>query len=94
MAPEAVGDQPHGLRRLADALGLRQVGQESGDDSREPFPLYRVRVTISVIGGEWGLYVIGREYDHPQLFRVITEPTSSRTAASRSMVPEAGAGSA
>lgn len=56
---------------LADDLGLRQVGHESGDDSREPVPLYRVRVTISVIGAEWGLYVIGREYDHPRLFRVI-----------------------
>lgn len=56
---------------LADDLGLRQVGHEYGDDSREPVSLYRVRVTISVIGGEWDLYVIGREYDHPQLFRVI-----------------------
>ncbi len=56
---------------LADDLGLRQVGHESGDDSREPVLLYRVRVTISAIGAEWGLYVIGREYDHPQLFRVI-----------------------
>lgn len=57
---------------LADALSLRQVGHESGDDSRDRVPLYRVRVTISVIGGVWeNLNVIGREYDHPELFRVI-----------------------
>ncbi len=56
---------------LSDDLGLRQVGHEYGGDSREPVSLYRVRVTISVIGAEWSLYVIGREYNHPQLFRVI-----------------------
>jgi predicted aspartyl protease len=56
---------------LADDLGLRQVGHEFGNDSREPASLYRVRVTISVIGGEWDLYVIGREYDPHHLFRVI-----------------------
>ncbi len=56
---------------LAGELGLQQVGNESGDDSDESVLLYRMRVTIPKIGGEWDLYVIGREYGHPQLFRVI-----------------------
>jgi predicted aspartyl protease len=56
---------------LADDLGLRSLGSERSDDSREPAPLYRVRITIGVIGVAWDLYVIGREYDTPQLHRVI-----------------------
>ena len=60
---------------LARELDLEQVGRELGGDAQEDHlmyvPLYRVRITISVIEGEWDLPAMGRDYPYPHLFRII-----------------------
>jgi len=60
---------------LARDLDLEQVGRELGGDAEEDHPtyvpLYRVRITISAIEGEWDLLALGRDYPYPHLFRVI-----------------------